>query len=220
MTNSSLHQTDELRDQLRQLVAETCCHPRGSLERQRSMNRLVRKIQHSGGVLRGTGVPHYEDALQQTWLYFCRNLCEAGSTDPYDPERASVITWINAYLKRRIQDKYQKAAKEKAVGVGESRFNDVLNPLDNLAARPEPPPLIEDIRAWVKENGQFRRIHLRDRPDVNCQVLLLHRLPPETSWEELARAFEVAIPTLSSFYQRKCFPRLLEFGKSQGYIDS
>ena len=220
MINSTQNQTDELHDQLRQLVAETCCHAKGSLARQKSLNRLVWRIQQSGKLLRGTGVLHYEDALQQTWLYFCRNLCEATTTDPYDPERASVLTWINAHLKRRLQDIYQEAAKQKAVRAGGQMFDDVLDPLKKLPARPEPPPILEDIREWIdKEGSRLQQIHLRDRPDVNCQVLLLHRLPSETSWEELARAFGVAIPTLSSFYQRKCFPLLLEFGKSQGYID-
>ena len=210
MRNFTLNQTDELHNQLRQLVAETCCHPPRSLERQRSLNRLVWRIQQSGKLLRGTGVPGYEDALQQTWLYFCRNLCEAGTTDPYDPERASVTTWINAYLKRRIQD---------IPSGGRPQFDDVLNPIDNLSARPETPPILEDIRKWVENSSKFRRIHLRDRPDVNCQVLLLRRLPPETSWEKLAKEFGVPTSTLSNFYQRKCFPLLLEFGKSQGHID-
>ncbi len=68
------------------------------------------------------------------------------------------------------------------------------------------------------EASKLRRIHIRDRPDINCQVLIADRLPPEIPWSELAQKYGVAIATLSNFYQRQCFPLLLNFGKSQGYL--
>lgn len=226
MINFTLNQNrkmDELDEQLQQLVRETCSHPRGSLGRQKRLNQLIGKIQQSGKLLRGVGVPDYEDALQQTWLYFCRNLCEAITGDRYNSERASVTTWINAYLKRRLWDMRQEAVRKKAITVVRqvSDEDELLDPIDNLPAQPSPPPMLEEIREWVEQQGsQLRRIYVRDRPDINCQVLILRRLPPETSWEELAKEFNVAIATLSCFYQRECFPRLLNFGKSQGYFDS
>jgi hypothetical protein len=212
---------DELDQQLRQLVEETCGHPQGSLARQKGLNRIIWQVQRSHKLLRGVGVPDYEDALQQTWLYFCRNLCEAVTGDRYDPNRASVTTWLNAYLKRRLQDLRQQAIQQKEMTI-QSPLSD-SHPLDfieNLPDTCDSSPLLEDVRLWIQQEGQkLRRIHLRDRPDVNCQVLLLRRLPPETPWKELSQEFGVAIPTLSSFYQRECLPRLLEFGKRQGYIE-
>ena len=88
---------DTLDKQLCQLVIETCYYPRSSLERQKGLNEIVWRIQQSGKLMSCIGVPDYEDAIQQTWLYFCRNLCEATTGDAYNPERASVITWLNAY---------------------------------------------------------------------------------------------------------------------------
>jgi hypothetical protein len=141
--------------------------------------------------------------------------------DRYDPNRASVTTWLNAYLKRRLQDLRQQAIQQKEMTI-QSPLSD-SHPLDfieNLPDTCDSSPLLEDVRLWIQQEGQkLRRIHLRDRPDVNCQVLLLRRLPPETPWKELSQEFGVAIPTLSSFYQRECLPRLLEFGKRQGYIE-
>lgn len=197
---------NELDEQLRQLVAETCRHPRGSLERQRGLNQIVYLIQQSGKLLKGYGVPDREDALQQTWLYFCRNLCEATTGCAYDPQQASVITWLNAFLKHRLFSPPPPPI--------------VLEPyeLDFVHAPQEAQPILEEILEWVKQEGQLRRIHLRDRPDINCQVLILRRLPPETPWKVLAKEFGAPVATLSNFYQRQCFPRLLNFGKEQGYL--
>jgi hypothetical protein len=214
---------DQQYQQLRQLVTETCSHARGSLERQRGLNQIIWKIQQSGKLWRGNSSPSdgYEDALQQSWLYFCRNLCEATTGNAYDSERANVITWLNAYLKCRLQDARQEQAEQKyrAVDRQVSDGEELLDPVDNLPAQPDPPPILQEIREWVaKEGSQLRRIHVRDRPDINCQVLILRRLPPESTWEELSREFGVAIATLSNFYQRECFPKLRNFGKTQGYF--
>ncbi|MCL1491460.1 MAG: hypothetical protein M1G31_12005 [Pseudanabaena sp. Salubria-1] len=57
----------------------------------------------------------------------------------------------------------------------------------------------------------MRRTYIRDRADVNAQVLILKRLPPETNWQILSQEFSLPISTLSSFYQRKCIPLLKEF---------
>lgn len=215
---------DKLDEQLHQLILETCCHPCGSLKRQKGLNQIVWHIQQSGKLLRGLEVPDYEDALQQTWLYLCRNLCEATTGNPYDPQQASVITWINAYLKRRLQDSRQTAITQKRMIATrfplKSKDYESLDPVDYLVATPEPPPILQEIREWVQQEGaKLRRIHVRDRPDINCQVLILRRLPPEVAWEDLSKEFGVSIATLSNFYQRECFPRLLNFGKSQGYIE-
>ncbi len=35
---------------------------------------------------------------------FAEIFVEASTGDKYDPNRSSVITWLNAYLKRRLQD--------------------------------------------------------------------------------------------------------------------
>jgi DNA-directed RNA polymerase specialized sigma24 family protein len=202
------------------LIAKTCSCSKGSLERRRGLNRLIGNIQRSGKLLRGAGLPHsdYEDALQQTWLYLCRNLCEPTTGEAYDPNRGCITTWLNAYLKRRIQDRFQKAAEQAKNRMPYYR-DEPLDPVDIIAAPPEPPPILDDIQEWVeKERRQLCRIHVRNRPEINCYVLIVHRLPPETPWEDLSLKFGVGISTLSNFYQRECFPRLLAFGKSQGYL--
>jgi hypothetical protein len=77
---------------------------------------------------------------------------------------------------------------------------------------------LEDLETWAQTDseGELRRTCIKGRPDVNCQVLILKRLPPEVSWKELSEEFTLSIPTLSSFYQRQCIPRLRKFAESEG----
>ncbi|MCL6436880.1 MAG: hypothetical protein K6T90_22270, partial [Leptolyngbyaceae cyanobacterium HOT.MB2.61] len=78
--------------------------------------------------------------------------------------------------------------------------------------QPSPPAVLREIRLWVqRESSRLRRVHVRDRPDINCQALILYRLPPAKTWEQLSQRFGVPISTLSNFYSRECKPRLREF---------
>ncbi|MBD2345585.1 sigma-70 family RNA polymerase sigma factor [Anabaena subtropica] len=214
----------EFDEQLRYLVAQACGHPPGSPQRQKLLTQIIRMTSRK---LWRENTAYYQDALQQTWLYFCRNVCEGLTGQKYDPTYGTVITWLNAYLKRRLQDFYINQNKEQATTVplrirqsksGESR--EIIDPVENLAATPEAPPILEELETWVKTDlsGELRSIHVKGRPDVNCQVLILKRLPPEVSWKELSEQFALPIPTLSSFYQRQCLTRLRTFAESEGLI--
>jgi hypothetical protein len=214
---------EEFEVSLRQLVAETCQQKIGSLDRQRGLTKIVRSIIRSGKLWK-ENLPEYEDALQQTWLYFCRNLCESTTGDRYDPSRSSVTTWLNAYLRRRLQDIYlQKNATTKNSITAQVCSVDELgkDTIETLEAPPDIPPILETTRKWIETDpdGELRRTYIQGYPKVNCQVLLLQRLPPETSWEDLAVQYQMSVSTLSSFYRRQCLPRLRKFGESQGYLE-
>ncbi len=215
---------DGLEERLRQLVTQACSHQAGSAERQRNLTKIIRLISNK---LWKETTPFYQDALQQTWVYFCQNICEGNTGEPYNPNRGSVATWLNFYLKRRLQDFYIDNQKDQARKVsttsGSSRSGDTdetIDRIENLAAEPDVPLLLEQVKAWVETDpdGELRTTHITNRPDVTCQVLILRRLPPEESWKELAAEFNLSISTLSSFYQRQCLPRLRKFGESEGYL--
>lgn len=216
---------DTISDQLRSLVIEACRHRPGSVERQKSLTRIIRLTSQK---LWRENTPYYEDALQQTWVYFCQNICEANTGEPYDPTRGSVVTWLNAYLRRRLQDFYIDSQKQQArtalpKNIHSSKAgepSEKLDPVDNLEAAPDVPPLLEEMRIWAEKDstGELRRTHVQGHPEVTCQELILRRLPPETSWKTLAAEFGLSVSTLSSFYQRQCLPRLRKFGESEGYI--
>lgn len=215
---------DELDEQLRSLAMEACKHPPGSLPRQRNLTKIIRLISNR---LWRENVPYYQDALQKTWIYFCQNLCEGATGGRYDPSRGSIVTWLNYYLRRRLQDSFTEVREEQArtasaqVRIGRSGGSeDVIDPIDSVAANPDVPPILEQVRSWVEADatGELRRTHIEGHPRANCRVLLLRRLPPETGWKELSEEFGLAVSTLSSFYQRQCLPRLRKFGESEGYI--
>lgn len=211
-------------EQLRCLVSEACGHPPGSPQRQKLLTQIIRLTANR---LWRESTPYYQDALQQTWLYFCRNVCEGLTGKIYDPTYGSVITWLNAYLNRRLQDFYTNQNREQATTVSprvrqstSGGIRETIDPVDNLPATPQAPPILEDLEIWAKTDseGELRRTYIKGRPDVNCQVLILKRLPPEVSWRELSEEFELSIPTLSSFYQRQCLPRLRKFAELEGLL--
>ena len=209
-------------EQLRQLILETCKYPPGSLERKRNLTKLIIAIKRSQKLWR-ENTQYYQDALQQTWIFFCQHLCEADTGQKYDPNRSTVTTWLNRYLKWRLQDFRLANQADKKTKVTTKRLNssETVGIVDSLAAKPDIPPILENTLQWVKQDssGELSSVHIKGYPQITCQKLILHRLPPETSWQELSKEFGVSISTLSNFYQRQCMPRLRNFAKSEGYID-
>jgi hypothetical protein len=214
----------ELDAQLRQLVKEACSHPPGSLVRQRKLTQVIRL---SSGKLWREGVAYYQDALQQTWVYFCQNVCEAKTGACYDPDRSSVSTWLNSYLRRRLQDFFIDGQKQQATratglarGSRSGETGEITDPIDNLAAQPDVPPILLEVKTWAETDvtGDLQQTHIEGYPRINCQMLILRRLPPETGWKELSAELGLSVSTLSSFYQRQCLPRLRKFGQSEGYL--
>ena len=202
---------DRLEEQLRRLVEEACGHPLGSQQRQKLLTQIICL---TASRLWRENTFYYQDALQQTWLYFCHNVCGA-----YDSNRGSVITWLNTYLRWRLRDfQYNRSPiiYQSLFGDGEN----FIDPVDQLAAPSDVPPILENVKLWAQADydGELGRTHIQGRPDVNCQVLILKRLPPEVSWKELSVEFGLQVSTLSSFYQRQCLTRLRKFAQKEGYL--
>lgn len=213
MTNT--HTVNNLNQQLQQLVTEACSYPAKSLQRRQKLNEVVRVVMKSGKLWK-ENTPYYNDALQQTWLYFCRNL------EQYNPESCSVITWLDNCLKWRLRDIHSFQAKEQARTVFsiEPGTEEINNPVENVPAAPSVPEILEETYQWAETDidGELCSIHVRGRPDVTCQILILRRLPPEALWEDIAKEFNLAPSTAPNFYKRECLPRLRKFALKQGYL--
>ncbi len=210
---------EKIANTLAQLVKEACEYPHGSRKRQKKLTQIIRLV---NGKLWNENTAYYEDALQDTWIYFCQNICEGKTARAYDPSQASVVTWLNNYLKWRLKDGYIKTEKHKkqTVPVRVDENNHIIDPVASLPANADIPPILEEVEKWVLEDPEYklRQTHLDNHPQITCQVLILRRLPPETPWKTLAEEYRGSAGTLSSFCQRKCKPLLREFSKSQGYI--
>lgn len=203
--------------QLREWITAACGHPPGSPARQRHLTKVIRVV---SGKLWREGVAYYQDAVQQTWVYFCKNICIK-----YDPNLGSVSTWLNAYLKRRLQDFYIDTQKRRVneISAWQDKDGDVVDVTAGLVdERGDVEPIWDKVKTWAEEDatGELQKLHIEGYPQVTCQVLILRRLLSETSWKALSEEYGVPIPTLSSFYRRQCMPRLRKFGESEGYVNS
>ncbi|MEM7556875.1 MAG: sigma-70 family RNA polymerase sigma factor [Cyanobacteria bacterium P01_A01_bin.84] len=218
-------QQTNLNEVVNQLVDKARGYAPGSPQRQRLLTQIIRLV---SGKLWRENSPYYQDALQQTWLYFCRNICEATTAQaPYDPSQGSVVTWLNSYLKRRLQDGYNNRNREAATKVSTTRyqsasgeFGNTVDPVDNLAANPDVPPILEQVKSWAETDPteELKSTHIKGHPKVNCQTLILKRLPPEESWKDLSVEFDIPVSSLSSFYQRQCLPRMRKFAEKEGML--
>lgn len=208
---------------LSKLVGEACTHGRGSKGRQAKLKEVIRVVMKSDYLWR-ENKPYYEDALQQTWLYLCEN------PERYDLASGTVLNWLNKYLKWRLKDFSRANWKVEArkVAVQRARAEKMYDFIEvndeetwDLAARPDIPLILEETRKWVEadSSGELRKTHVRDRPDVTCQILILLRLPPEVRWSTIASKFNLAKSTAPDFYNREAMPRLREFGVRQGYLE-
>lgn len=206
---------------LLELIQKTCEQPPDTLERKRGLNRLVFLIQQSGKIYQDRQLARidYEEALQKMWLYFCRNLCEAvtAKNGSYDASQGSIFTWLNAYLKQRIKDAHLANQKENAM-IDSPRIENEGNAIDQIKDPASKDPLtikpdqiFQKIQEWLQsQEKRLRRIHIRDRAEINAYVLIMRRLPPETTWQALGQEWDISPSTLANFYQRRCLPLLKE----------
>jgi hypothetical protein len=195
---------------LQSLVQEAKQYSAGALPRKKALIQAVRILPR---LLWQERSPHYNDALQQTLEHFCRNL------DRYNPELGTVVTWLNHYLRWRLKDlstpRREIPFSQLAFSDDDPPFIDIPDPVDHSSIS-----MLESVREWVETDysGELRSVQMKKYPQVTAQFLILHRLPPESSWKSLSKTLGIGIPTLASFYQRQCLPRLREFGQTQGYL--
>jgi hypothetical protein len=196
---------------LSQLAIEICQEPPGSPIRQRKLTIMIKIASKK---LWKENSPYYADALQDTYAFLCRRLC-----DLYDPEKASIPVWLNSHLKWRLfalkQESYKEASQQVYMPASPEEG---LDPIANIPAPSY--SLLDALRDWVTEDktGELKLVHMINRPDINVQSVSLRRPPlcDDTTWAQLAGEFRSEVPSLASFYQRKCIPRLRKFLEDEG----
>lgn len=206
--------------QVQEWRLQACHYPPDSRQRKHYLTKIIRVIAPK---LWRVNTPYYAEALQKTWEYFIRNVCTT-----YDPSRALLTTWLNVYLRYRHKDlvKWAAADRQKLILLdpqASEAEGDASKVIKEVPSKDYGSlDLLEQVIHWVETDadGVLRQTHLMGCPDINCQTIILLRLPPETPWKEISARFNEKVPTLASFYQRQCLPRLRKFGQSEGLLES
>jgi DNA-directed RNA polymerase specialized sigma24 family protein len=192
-------QNNELDEQLKQLAISAQQHPPLTQGRQLALRKLVNGIVQSGRLCRpqrgqfsGSYEDIYDEAVQELLLYICQNI------EKYDPERGSVMAWVNVLLERR----FFKEAIPKILGKPNLQKM-TLSDLDNLAPPEETESLTEILKECIEldPDNLFKKEHLQNYPAANFQALLQRRFSGK-SWKEISAEFDINIKTISSFYYR------------------
>jgi hypothetical protein len=216
-------EAERLQEELLGFVNEACQAEHGSVQRQRATTRLLRAIMQSNKLWR-ENVDYYEDALHQTLLYICNNLCEGEKK--YDPEKGRVMTWVNRFLRYNLANERRRIFRDLSRREP-SRINpetgEFTDPIDDITSCADDDLVVsralQTTELWVRNDPDriLRSIYIRDRPDVNCRILILRRVFLGQAWQNLSDEFKVSIPALSGFYQNRCIRPLREFGETEGF---
>jgi hypothetical protein len=209
---------------LLELVSKACQHPRGT-QRNRYLNRLIRDIAKSGKLWK-ENTPYYADALQKTWEFLSKNLCEATTAkQPYDPTRSQITTWLNSYLKKRLLDyrleeqaeNQRQQSRELPLSFDDRDNNYEL--VETLEAKLDLTSYLEEFLEWIEKDptGELKSKHLPKRPDVNCQILLQRRCWSGQSIEQIAADLGCKSSALYNLYKREGRPLLQKFAGDRGY---
>jgi DNA-directed RNA polymerase specialized sigma24 family protein len=144
----------------------------------------------------------YEEALQDTYLYICKNIHN------YDPARGSIIGWLLFILKKRkinsfnsinwdIMSIYTYTGDGNEVNIYDIHISPELNPLPS-----------EKLLAFIKEDpeGLLQHELFNRNPNASFQTILLKKIEEDKSWEEIAQEFKIGAThgPIYCFYQRSC----------------
>jgi DNA-directed RNA polymerase specialized sigma24 family protein len=192
-------QNNELDEQLKQLAISAQQHPPLTQGRQLALRKLVNGIVQSGRLCRpqrgqfsGSYEDIYDEAVQELLLYICQNV------EKYNPERGSVMAWVNVLLERRF---FKEAIPKILDQQGLQKMT--LSDLDNLLPPEETESLTEILKECVESDPEnlFKKEYLQNYPAANFQALLQRRILGK-SWKEIAVEFDINIKTISSFFYR------------------
>jgi hypothetical protein len=207
--------TDErnlLDEQLKELAIAAQRHADGTKERRIALTHLINTIWQSGklchpypGQFQAVYEDIYDEAVQTLFFYICKN----DNIRKYDPERASVIVWVNMLLARRFFPEAIPRIIGKDNEINIENFN-----LETLQ-RPEPKSLFEQVRHCIEDDpeGIFRQEYIRGYPEANFQAIAQRRYSG-VPWKEISAEWGIRINSLNTFYQRclkKFAPKFKEY---------
>jgi len=190
----------DIDEQLKRLAVEAQKAPQRSVQRQRSLTRLVSLIYSSRRLVRpyqgqfqGMYNDIYAEAQQRLFLYLCENI------DRYDPQR-EVLQWANFLMQKRFFVEASRDVMPSAPkGMDRSQVKhitlevlDKQSPLDQKSS--QSPSLSESVVQCIQEDstGVFRRTHVAGKPNAHFQYIAL-RFLAGYAWKEISQEVDVKV---------------------------
>jgi DNA-directed RNA polymerase specialized sigma24 family protein len=218
MTNL-IQETKQLDQELRELVTKIQQPSLKVGERRRGENELFLKIEKSGKLnkfCKWQNLPDYKDiysqALADSFVYIVANIKE------YNPDRASVMAWVNQTLWYKFYTAYNKTHKFKrnniqivslnsAKNCSEGETNAHVEFVDSLPSKQyehedkEYLLVLEFVEHDPK--GVLKSLVLKSKNGnrISLQEVLLMRLQDKTL-EEISDKYQISLKSISSFFQR------------------
>jgi hypothetical protein len=203
---------NQLDEQLKELALVAQRHPDGTKERRIALTRLIDAIWRSRRLCHPNSCQFqrvyddiYDEAVQNLFFYICQN----DNIRKYDPERASVIAWLNMLLTRRFFPEAIPKILGKTNEIQLETFD--LEFLDSS----EPISLFEQVRQCIEDDpeGLFRSEHIREHPEANFQAIATRRYSG-VPWKDISAEWSIDLKSLNTFYQRclkKFAPKFKEY---------
>ncbi|MBW4511470.1 MAG: hypothetical protein KME64_33905 [Scytonematopsis contorta HA4267-MV1] len=216
MTNL-IQETKQLDQELRELVTKIQQPSLKVRERHRAIDKLFLKIEKSGKLnkfCKWQNLPDYKDiysqALADTVVYIVQKI------KIYDPDRGSVMAWVNQTLLYKFRTTYYEIHKSKRNKIeivslnaenncGEGQTTTDKEYIDNLHSKQYEH---EDYRLVLEcvehdPEGVLEGLVLESKNGnkVSLQQVLLLRLQDKTL-EEVSKEYQISLKSISSFFQR------------------
>lgn len=169
--------------------------------RNRYLTMLLIHPDFGANLWRGGGCDSddYQEAYSRTLEYLCARI------DSFDPTRACCMTWVNNTLRWKLLDVQRERGRRQT---REGPYPEGFEP--SQIAEPESDSLEEVVRCLERHRASFEALRMRGSPPVNGYDLIRLKGIEGRSWDEVAHHFQRRLSSLSSFYQRRCLPRLRE----------
>jgi hypothetical protein len=198
-------------------------------QRAQAIAHLIAEIQRLPGLLK---IDHqdYWDALDLTWEWLERQIHTFEERPP--SLEISLVRWVNTHIKWRLRDVYKRREYQRrwlSLNASITQQGQTLKLFDLLSDTGFSPPLpsgldhyilqqhTEQVQAYAchlkhyidqDPDGILRQYCLSKEPRCNYQLLLqrLYLQNPPDKISEIAREFNVPLPSLYSLHDRKWKP--------------
>lgn len=193
----------DIEENLNRLAVEACQHPIKSRQRQLALTKIIQMLQQPGILKQSAGITQeqYLEARHNLSIYICEKI------DNFDPQKGSFLRWAQSNFKWRKRDVMWGAHQPNFDSL-ESLCDHDRNWEEILGDRRfavTGDSLVDGFRKLIKDDPdhKFREAHIRNKPDVTFQIIVILKDIDGLTLKDISQKFDVPIPTLSSFYQRR-----------------